>query len=128
MFKKLFSKSKETEAAPTHDPLHLAVAVLMIEAAVADQHFDENERNIISKALRENFSIIEADADALVEAAAEEQKNAVDIQRFTRVAKEMGRAEKVRFIETLWRIVLSDDERDPYEETLIRRVCGLIYV
>jgi uncharacterized tellurite resistance protein B-like protein len=25
-------------------------------------------------------------------------------------------------------VVLSDGERDPHEDTLIRRICGLIYV
>ena len=128
MFKKLFSRSKEIDGAPAHDPLHLAVAALMIEAATADQRFDDKERAVITAALKENFSLIEADAEALVEAASEAQKNAVDIQRFTRVAKEMDLDEKIRFIESLWRIVLSDDERDPYEETLIRQVCGLIYI
>ena len=40
----------------------------------------------------------------------------------------MTRAEKFELVEELWEIALSDGDRDPYEETVIRQICGLIYL
>ena len=31
-------------------------------------------------------------------------------------------------LEFLWRIILSDDKSDVYESTLMRRICGLLYL
>ena len=115
-------------AAEETDPLQLAIAALLVEAACADENYETSEKVIIDKTLAAKF---ELDADAAAELRAKgeaAQANAHDIQRFTKVAKEMPEAEKVAFIEQLWEIVLSDGERDPFEDTLIRRICGLIYV
>ena len=35
---------------------------------------------------------------------------------------------KTLVLETLWKIILSDDKSDVYESTLMRRICGLLYV
>jgi uncharacterized tellurite resistance protein B-like protein len=129
MFGKLFSKKREDKPETSSaDPLQLALAALFVEAARADEQFDDDERALISKALQDRFAISEADATSLCREAETAQENATDIQRFTRIAKEMPHDEKLSFIETLWEIVLSDGLRDPFEDTLIRRVCGLIYV
>ncbi len=136
MFKKLFSKSKTQaslnqatpSAAPDAEPLQLAIAALLVEAARADEHYHEHEKAIIDQSLMAKFALSQEAAQALRAAGEEAQAGAHDIQRFTRVAKEMAHDEKIAFIEQLWEIVLSDGERDSYEDTLMRRICGLIYL
>lgn len=130
MFDKLFGKKTAApkEAAETSDPLQLAIAALLVEAACADENYEESEKAIIDKTLAAKFGVSAADAAALRTKGEAAQAGALDIQRFTRVAKEMAAQEKIAFIEQLWEIVLSDGERDPFEDTLIRRICGLIYV
>lgn len=129
MFDKLFGKkSVKSEAVAETDPLQLAVSALLVEAACADENYEEREKAIIDKTLGAKFSLSPTEAAALRVKGETAQANALDIQRFTRIAKEMTEGEKISFIEELWEIVLSDGERDPFEDTLIRRICGLIYV
>ena len=129
MFRKLFSKQKpEPSGEASFDPLHAAVAALLVEAARADENFDEREQSIIEQSLAAKFDLDPERAAALRAEGERIQENAVDIQRFTRLAKTMAHEEKIALIEQLWAIVLADGERDPYEDTLIRRICGLIYV
>jgi uncharacterized tellurite resistance protein B-like protein len=108
--------------------MQLAVAALLVEAARADERYDEGEKAIIDQSLMAKFALSQQAAQTLRAAGEEAQASALDIQRFTRIAKEMSAEEKVAFIEQLWEIVLSDGERDSYEDTLMRRICGLIYL
>ncbi|NOX83362.1 MAG: TerB family tellurite resistance protein [Alphaproteobacteria bacterium] len=115
-------------APPDTEPMQLAVAALLVEAARADEHYETREMAIIDQSLMAKFNLSPEAAQALRAAGEEAQASALDIQRFTRIAKEMSGEEKIAFIEQLWEIVLSDGERDSYEDTLMRRICGLIYL
>ena len=42
--------------------------------------------------------------------------------------KKMDLNTKKLVLEFLWNIILSDDKSDIYESTLMRRICGLMYV
>ncbi|NOX94113.1 MAG: TerB family tellurite resistance protein [Alphaproteobacteria bacterium] len=130
MFKKLFGNNdKQPEAAAnTTDPMQLALATLFVEAARADEKYEDHEIAIIDKFLAAKFSLSPDEVKTLRAEAEETQANALDIQRYTKTAKEMSGDDKIAFIEQLWEIVLSDGDRDPFEDTLIRRICGLIYV
>ncbi len=131
MFKKLFSKPKSQASpttAPDVEPIQLAIAALLVEAARADEHYHDHEKAIIDQSLIAKFGLSLEAAQTLRAAGEEAQAGAHDIQRFTRFAKEMSPEEKIAFIEQLWEIVLSDGARDSYEDTLMRRICGLIYL
>lgn len=130
MFKKLFSRGVQNDVSSrtAFDPMQAAVAALLVEAARADETFDDRERAIIDKALAAKFELTAENAAAVRAEGERIQEQATDIQRFTRIAKTMDHEEKVALIEKLWEVVLSDGERDPYEDALIRRICGLIYV
>lgn len=122
----LFRKPQQ-DAAPAQD-VPLAVAVLLVEAARVDEIYDVREQSIIDAALTSKFGLDAAQAAALRARAETAQAEANDLHRYTRLAKTMSADEKLRFIEAMWRIALSDGARDPYEDALIRRLCGLIYV
>jgi uncharacterized tellurite resistance protein B-like protein len=124
--KAMFAREKNPAREPGRAPL--AVAALLVEAARADETYTDAERSLIEAALAAQFSLDAAGARALREEAEAAQADALDIHRFTRVAKTMDAEEKLALLERLWTIALSDGARDPHEDTLIRRVCGLIYV
>lgn len=131
MFDKLFARFKP--AAPEKqsgddDPLALSVAALLVEAARMDEQYEASEVVIIDRALKAKFGLSDADAAALRANAETAQECATDIQRFTKIAKSMSADEKIGLVESLWEIVLSDGTRDAFEDTLMRRICGLIYV
>lgn len=130
MFDKLFARFKK-DAAPEEgagDALALSVAALMVEAARMDERYDAKEIAIIDRALKTKFNLDDAGAASLRAKAEAAQSDATDIQRFTKVAKSLSGEEKIALVESLWEIVLSDGDRDAFEDTLMRRICGLIYV
>ncbi|WDI31636.1 TerB family tellurite resistance protein [Hyphococcus flavus] len=131
MLDKLFDRFKQqtpSDEAQEIDALQLAFAALLVEAARADEIYAQHEIEIIDRALMNKFSIDAGSAAALRTKAEAVQENANDIQRFTRVAKEMSEDEKISLLEEIWEIILSDGDRDSFEDTLVRRICGLIYV
>ncbi len=130
IFKSIFA-SPNRSSAEDNDPagaFRTSVAALLVEAARADDHYAPREIEIIDKSLAASFDLSAEDAAALRAEGEKAQSGALDIHRFTRVAKQMTAEEKTAFVEQLWEIVLSDGDRDPYEDALIRRICGLIYV
>ncbi len=126
--KRLFSGGAREANEPGHDERVLAVAALLVEAAVADDHYSDAEKALIERLLVSEFGV---DATAVGEIRAEaerRQKEAVDLYRFIRVAKSLPPADKLRLVETLWRVILSDGEKHSWEDMLVRRVCGLLHV
>ncbi|MEM7741152.1 MAG: TerB family tellurite resistance protein [Pseudomonadota bacterium] len=131
MLDKLF-KSFRGPADEPEDPeavLKKAVAALLVEAARADEVYTDDEKSLIAQMLAKRFTLSEADALALRTDAEDAQASANDLYGFSRVVKSgLDRAGKMDLIEDMWRIVLSDDARDPHEDMIIRRLIGLIYL
>ena len=129
MFNKLFERFKEeTSQESDGSDLELAFAALLVEAARIDENYETHEVAIIERALKQRFALDDAAATALRTRAEAAQSGATDIQRFTKIAKTMSRNEKISLVEEIWEVILSDGTRDPYEETLVRQICGLIYL
>ena len=129
MIGKLFAGFAKEETQTEEDALPRAYAAILVEAARADEDYTDEERRLIDRTLGAKFALGAPDAAALREAAEADQAAANDLYKFTTVLKDaMSREEKIGLIEDLWRVVLSDDERDPHEEAVIRRLLGLIYL
>ena len=103
------------------------VAALLIHAAKIDENFSKKEENIINKALsklgaeQQNIENIMKEGKAL-------EENTNQILDFTKEVKNMEEEKKIEIIETLWRIIYSNNEADIYETNLMRRLAGLMYI
>ena len=47
---------------------------------------------------------------------------------FTREVKNVPLSDKIRIIESLWKIIYSNNDADIYETNLMRRLAGLLYI
>ena len=118
-----FKKSKNNNK---HDDL-VKVAALLIHAAKIDENYTSQEEKIIKQALlkiganNENIKKILHDSKKI-------EENANQILDFTKEVKNMSDDNKIRIIETLWRIIYSNDDADVYETSLMRRLAGLLYI
>jgi uncharacterized tellurite resistance protein B-like protein len=111
------------------DQLPVALAALLIEAANSDHHFDETERATISRLLERRFGLSPEQARALFAAGAREAGRSVEIFHLIRTINEqLSHAGRIELIEMLWEVAYSDGVLDEYEDTLLRRVGGLVYV
>lgn len=126
---KLFAGFKEEETQTEEDALPRALAALLVEAARADEEYTDEERRMIDRILAAKFAIPAEDAHALRTVAETDQAEANDLYRFSSVVRDaLDRDGKLQLIEDMWAVVLTDDERDPHEEQVIRRLVGLLHL
>ncbi|MEL6111504.1 MAG: TerB family tellurite resistance protein [Pseudomonadota bacterium] len=127
--KSLFlKKPSDADQSTGDDDLQTAFAALLVEAARADEHYDDKERALITTLIGRQFDLSPEAAAGVRTRGENAQAAAIDLHQFTRSVKQLGAEEKRSFMEGLWRIVLSDGVRDPWEESLVRRVASLIHV
>ena len=105
----------------------IKVAALLIHAAKIDQNFSLEEEEIIKKTLLE-IGANQQNIKEIILNAKEIEENSNQILEFTKEVKNMENANKIKIIETLWRIIYSNKEADIYETNLMRRLAGLLYV
>ena len=108
------------------DPL-AKIAALLIHVAKIDENYTEKERSIIKKAIIDLGSNNEVIDDILLKAE-EIEKNSNQILEFTKEVKNMNTDSKIKVVEVLWNIIYSDNSADIYENSLMRRLTGLLYL
>ena len=104
----------------------LNVACLMIHAAKIDENYTDKERKIIKKTL--TMLNNKEDIDKLISEAEKKENDSNHIQDFTKNIKNMDKENKIKVIKNIWSIILSDGTSDMYEENLMRRLAGLLYL
>ena len=118
------NKSKDRE---NNNSSYSKIAALLVHTAKIDENYEDKEREIIKKTLielgAENLNIDKVLSDAEVIEA-----NSNQILDFTKEVKNMSETDKIKIIESLWKIIYSDDNADMYETNLMRRLAALLYV
>ena len=105
----------------------IKITALLIHAAKIDENYTEKEREIIRKAIVE-LDPEDKNIDEVLIKAEKIEKNSNQILDFTKEVKNMNEDSKIKIIEVLWKIVYSDNNPDMYENNLMRRLSGLLYL
>ena len=124
MFK--FFKNKKP-IKPNEINLLSKTASLLIHAAKIDENYTNNEKLIIEKTLLE-LGINKEKLDELMKTAEKNEENSNQILDFTKDIKSTDKNFKIKLIESLWKIIYSDNNSDMYESSLMRRISGLLYL
>ena len=129
MILNFFKKDKKNDFNDHNKELTKMIA-LLIHAARIDENYTEKEKKIIinfaemsSKKKLSKNEILD-----LISKAEEYEKNSNQILEYTQEVKKLDLKSKQLVLEFLWKIILSDDKSDVYESTLMRRICGLLYL
>ena len=122
---KFFKNKKPVEFNETD--LLSKTASLLIHAAKIDENYTNKEKSIIEKTLLE-LGTNKEKLDDLMKIAEENEKNSNQILDFTKDIKNTDENFKIKLIESLWKIIYSDDSSDMYESNLMRRLSGLLYL
>ena len=123
MILKFFNKEEQSNK----DSDLINVACLMIHAAKIDENYTDKEKTIIKNTLKKLDSNNE-DIDKLILEAEKKESDSNHIQDFTKNIKAMDKENKIEIIKNIWGIILSDGNSDIYEENLMRRLAGLLYI
>ena len=125
-----FKKNKENNISNNKNIDTMKMVALLIHAAKIDENYSKKEKNIIINFTKmiSNEQFDDEKISSIVDKAEKYEKNSNQILEYTQEVKKMDLKTKELVLEFLWRIILSDDKSDVYESTLMRRICGLLYL
>ena len=128
-FEERLNQAEDAVAADQTDPVALATAALMIEVMRADDGADPAASIRVLAALEETFGLPHGEIEELIELAEAELANATDLYQFTRlISNHWGQPGRIALIRNMWQVAWADGSIHQYEEQLIRRIAGLLYV
>ena len=103
------------------------VAALLIHAAKIDENYSYKEEDIIKRLLLK-IGAKNENIDDLIKESKKIEEDSNQILDFTKEIKNMNQENKIKIIESLWKIIYSDKNADIYETGLMRRLAGLLYI
>ena len=124
MILKFFNKNNQKSDTNSES---INIACLLIHAAKIDENYTSEEKEIIKKTVKKLYPDLD-NLDDVVSKAEQKESDSNHIQEFTKDVKSLSLENKIIIVETLWRIILSDGKSDIYENNLMRRLAGLLYL
>ena len=109
------------------DNSYSKIAALLIHAAKIDEAYEKKEEDIIKETLIDLGAPV-SEIDKIMSEAIIVEDNSNQILDFTREVKNVPDSDKIKIIESLWKIIYSNDSADIYETNLMRRLSSLLYV
>lgn len=106
-----------------------ACAALLIETALADKVFNEEEMISMKQTLNKVYKVDEQDIEELINESKKKVSESTSLYEYTRLINDLCDYEdKIRLISNLWSIAFADQHLDKYEEYLIRKISDLLHV
>lgn len=114
---------------PEAQRLQLAAAALLLETCRVDHETAAIEIATVASAIRQVFSLSEDRTRELLQLADEQLSQQTSYYGLTSLIKEHYDYDmRVKLIELMWNVALADGRLDVYEEHLIRKIAGLLYI
>lgn len=130
MLKAILSKLKsgESQQVDTHT-VEVATAALLHEVVKADDDVDQRELAELSAMLEKTFSLSANELKLVHESGSKQSEDAVDLVQFTQVLNQkLNDTDKQQVILGLWKVAYADNELEPLEEHIIRKIADLLYI
>lgn len=125
LFDDLNNKENRTENIDesTKRKVEIATCALFLEVAKSDDNFSKNEKKLIISLMRDNFDLSEDEVKELMKQADEIIDSSVSLYEFTDVINShFSKDQKYKVVKNLWRLILSDEKINKYEEHFIRTI------
>ena len=120
-----FSRNKQDA---NFESLETSITTLLIHAAKLDENYSQDEKITINKCLVELGFGEKDEVEKLIDRCEVLEKESNQILHLTQEIKKLKYADRLKIIEVLVQVVYADGKMDEFEDNLIRRVCGLVYV
>ena len=120
-----FSKNKQDA---NSESLETSITTLLIHAAKLDENYSQDEKLTINKCLVELGFGENDKVEKLIDRCEVLEKESNQILHLTQEIKKLKYTDRLKIIEVLVQVVYADGKMDEFEDNLIRRVCGLVYV
>lgn len=128
-FKKIFQKDASEDLEIDEQGSIKACIALLLETSMADDLLDESEIKTLKATLINDFKLEETEIDELIEISKKNVDDSTSLYDFTRdINDNFESEERIKLIESMWKIAYADGNIDKFEEHIIRKVSNLIYV
>lgn len=122
----LGSGEQKSSSAPDFDG-HVALCVLLLEAAYVDGECSEKEISQLKETLIEKFKIKAEDIEDLVANSGDTREESIDIFKFTRhMNNSFSKEEKIAVMESVWSILLVDNHLERHEDHFAHKLANLL--
>ena len=109
------------------DGLQIAVCVVLLEVANADDVLTREDQAQIMQFFEQNAKLSETAAEELLNLAEHVRRQAVELWQFTHLISEnFSVDDKLKLVETMWRIIYIDGRLETQEDYLIHKLSTLL--
>jgi uncharacterized tellurite resistance protein B-like protein len=109
------------------DRIQVATCVVLLEIAQTDDEISPAERKTILTILKRDFQLPSEAAEELMEIAQTSREESVGLQEYTQSINEnYSREERMRIMESLWKVIYADEGLNRHEDYLIHRLAKLL--
>jgi len=106
---------------------HLALTVLLLEAAYSDGECSEKEKAQLVETLVTNFGVSRPEIDTLLAERDKKSREYVDIFQYTNFINEnFSEKQKIKIMESVWRILLLDNHLEAHEDHFAHKLSNLL--
>ena len=127
ILKKMMGEPALEKNVESEDDTHIALSVLLIEAAHVDGECSDEEMAHVIETLTDKCGVSKADIDDLIEKAYQKRKDAIDLFAFTRYLNQnYSKEEKLRVMESVWRVIHIDGRLAGHEDHFAHKLANLL--
>lgn len=106
---------------------HVALCVLLLEAAQADGECSRDELEHVNATLIREFGVPRSELEELLELAWGRREESVDLFQFTRYLNNTcTKAQKVALMESVWRVIHADGMLEAHEDQFAHKLANLL--
>ncbi len=130
LIKKILGEKPEKasqSAGEKEQDAHVALCVLLLEAAHVDGECSDEEKAHVVSTLKTEYGIGQEAIDELLASGNRERKESVDLFRFTRyMNNNFTREEKIEVMEAVWRVIHIDGHLEAHEDHFAHKLANLL--
>lgn len=128
LIKKVLGDKSEKKAKNGKDEdAHVALCVLLLEAAYADGECSDEEKEHVVSTLTTKCGFPKEEIDELIASGYRERGDSVDLFRFTRyMNNNFTKQEKISVMEDVWRIIHIDGRLEAHEDHFVHKLANLL--
>lgn len=127
LIKKIIGSDKAQATEEDTLTAHLALTVLLLEAAYADGECSIKEKENLVTTLVENFNVSRKEIDSLLDDGHKERRDYVNLFRYTSFINEnFSEKQKIEIVEAAWRIILLDGHLEAHEDHFVHKLANLL--
>lgn len=106
---------------------HLALCVLLLEAAHVDGECSDDEKEHVISTLTTQYSIPRKEIEELLDNSDKERQESVDLFRFTRyMNNNFTKEQKIDVMDAVWRIIHIDGKLEAHEDHFAHKLANLL--